>query len=171
MRRMRRWGIPMRNLFLILILAVLVAVPALAALEPGQAQGTLTVGNEKIPLAYAYAINHQKNEFSNRRDDVRVVVTNKPLDAAVDLANIDYSFPDGIFGIVVCIDHNRAPSHVSVQHATGMFDAGYFGPGEDYQFKGTVDAGKVEGTLTSKAITTSTTNFTFEVAINAAVRK
>jgi hypothetical protein len=161
----------MRNLFLGLILVVFVALPALAALEPGQAQGTLTVGNEKITLSYAYAVNHQKNEFSNRRDDVRVVITNKPLDDTVDLANIDYSFPDGVYGVVVCLDRNRVPSHVAMQHEAGMFDAGYFGPGEDYQFKGSIDAGRVEGAFTSRTISTSTTKFSFDVSVNAAIRK
>ena len=161
----------MRNLFFVLILTLAVALPAFAAVEPGQAQGTLTVGSDKIPLTYAYAINHQKNEFSNRKDDIRVVITNKPLDATTDLANIDYSFPDGVFGLVVCIDRNHVPSHVAVQHESGMFDAGFFGPGDDYAFKGVADGDHVEGTFTSKTITTSTTKFSFDVAVNAAIRR
>ncbi len=161
----------MRKPFWLLILVLFVAVPVLAALEPGQAQGTLTVGSDKIPLAYAYAIGHQKNEFSNRRDDIRVVITNKPLDASVDLANIDYSFPDGVYGVVVCLDRGRAPSHVAMQHAAGMYDAGYFGPGDDYTFKGIADGDHVEGTFTSKTMATSTTKFSFDVAVNAKIKQ
>lgn len=161
----------MPKLFSLLILVVFAAIPVFAALEPGQAQGTLIVGDDKIPLSYAYAIGHQKNEFSSRRDDVRVVITNKPLDPGVNLETIDYSFPEGVYGIVVCIDRGHVPSHIAVQHPTGMYDGGFFGPGEDYTFKGTADREHVEGTFSSKTITTSTTKFTFDVAVNAPIRK
>ena len=160
----------MRKLFSVLMLVLFASVPVFA-IDPGQAQGTITVGVDKIPLAFAYAIGHQKNEFSNRKDDVRVVITNKPLDSTVDLANIDYSFPDGVYGVVVCLDRSHVPSHIAIQHQTGMYDAGYFGPGDDYVFTGVVDRDHVEGTFTSKTITTSTTKFNFDVAVNAAVKR
>lgn len=159
----------MRKCFLVVAIAVSIAAAALAV-EPGQAAGTLTVGGEKIQLAYSYAIDRQKNEFTNRRDDIRTIATNQPLPNGTDLANIENAFPDGVYGVVVCINNKREVSHVLVQFSTGMYDAGYFGPGEDYTFSGKPQNSHVQGRLTSKTITTSTTKLSFDVEVNAPIK-
>lgn len=159
----------MRRFVLSAIAAALVTIPAFAV-EPGQAEGTLTVGSEKIPLVFVYAIGRQKNEFSGRKDDIRIILTSKPLPESADLETIEDAFPDGVYGFVASIDNKRAVSHVVAQFSTGMYDAGFFGPGDNYAFTGKVGDGRVEGHLTSKTITTSTTQFSFDVTVNAAVK-
>ena len=159
----------MRHVVAAAFVAAFIMTPAFAV-EPGQAEGTLTVGGQKITLAFAYAIGHQKNEFNNRKDDIRIIVTDKALPDSTDFANIENSFPEGVNGLVVCIDNKHAVSHVLTQFPSGMYDAGYFGPGDQYAFSGKVENRRVEALLTSKSITTSTTKFAFEVSVNAALK-
>lgn len=155
----------------LVVATAILGIAALAlAVEPGQAAGTLTVGNEKIALNYSYAIDRQRNEFNNRRDDIRIIATDKPLPEGTDLANIESAFPDGVFGVVACIDNKRSVSHVLMQFSTGMFDAGYFGPGDEYAFSGKIENGHLAGHLSSKTIPTSTTNVLFEVDVNAPIK-
>ena len=159
----------MRNFLPVVAFAVFAALPAFGV-EPGQAAGTLTVGTQKIPLTNSYAINRQKNEFTNRRDDIRIIATSKPLPDGTDLATVENAFPDGTFGVVICVDNKHAVSHVLVQFDTGMYDAGYFGPGEDYSFSGKFENKSVDAHLTSKTIKTSTTTFSYDVTVNAQVK-
>lgn len=149
--------------------ALIVSLPAFAV-EPGQAVGTLTVGAEKIPLTFAYAIGRQKNEFSNRKDDIRIVLTNRALPDNTDLSTVENSFPDGTYGVVVSVDNKHMVSHVVAQFPTGMYDAGFFAPGNDYTFTGKVENKRVEGEIMSKTIATSTTKFSFDASLNAAVK-
>ena len=57
-----------RPAFVTAVLAML-ALPVWAV-EPGRAEGSLTINGTAIPLAYAYAAGHQKNDISQRADDV-----------------------------------------------------------------------------------------------------
>ena len=159
----------MRRLMLTL-LVVFVAAP-LVAVDVGKADGAIVVDGTRIPLTYAYAIDHQRNELTNRKDDRRVVLTNQPLPADVKLSDIDYSFPDGTMGMVVCITRTGKISHVVVQHPKGMYDAGYFDNADNYQYKPEKsDAGNIAGKVSSQKITTNTMTFSFDVDFNAAMK-
>jgi len=63
--------------------------------------GTVTIDGKPMTIGYAYAIDHQQNEANHRKDDVRVVLTDKPLPDGTKLDEIDYAFPEGVFGMVV----------------------------------------------------------------------
>src|SRR5438045_3258047 len=115
----------MRRLIVLFAVIAFVALPLLA-IDPGRAQGTLTIDDTRIPLLYAYAIKHQKNQLTNRNDDTKIILTDKPLPEGTQLSDVDYQFPDSIFSLVVCLDRKGFVSHVVVQHATGTYDAGYF---------------------------------------------
>lgn len=144
---------------------------AALAVELGHAQGSITVDSEKIDLAYAYAVNHQKNEVTNRRDDTRIVLTNKPLPDGTNLADIDYSFPEGTEGMVVCVSHDDKVSHVVLQHAKGMYDSGYFDGDPSYTFKrAKTDSGQIGGTVNARRIKTNTMTFSFDVDFDAGVK-
>lgn len=149
---------------------ILIATPLLAV-DLGKAAGAMTVDGNRIELTYAYAIGHQKNELNNRSDDTRVVLTSQPLPPDVKLSDIDYSFPDGTMGLVVCITRTGKISHVVVQHPHGMYDAGYFDNVQDYQYKpDKSDSGTIAGKVTSAKITTNTMTFSFDVDFDAAVK-
>lgn len=159
----------MRRLALSLLF-VFLATPLLA-IDVGKAAGAVIVDGTRIDLGYAYAVDHQKNELNNRRDDTRVVLTSAPLPADVKLSDIDYAFPDGTMGVVVCISRDGKISHVVVQHPKGMYDAGYFDNVHDYQYKPEKsDSGTIAGKVSSQKITTNTMTFSFDVDFNAALK-
>jgi len=152
-------------------LAVSLLSGAAYAVDPGKAQGAVIVDGTRIDLTYAYAVNHQKNEVTNRRDDTRVILTNKPLPNEVKLDDIDYSFPDDTLGMVVCLTHEDKVSHILVQHLKGMYDAGYFESDPSYTFKPLkTDQGSVAGNVSSRKVRTTTMSFSFDVDFNAAVK-
>jgi len=156
------------NLFLAALFA-LVALP-LHAIEAGRAEGTLTIGGAPVSLIHAYAIGGQKNDGTGRTDDIKIVLTDKPLPDGFELRNIESSFPDTITGIVFAIDHERQPSHVFIQHSAGMYDAGYFTKNELYRYRGKMSGGVLEGKVTARKVTTSTTTMSFDVQFAAAVQ-
>ena len=157
----------MRPMALALFALLLVPVAAFAV-DPGHAQGTMTIDGNKVALNYAYAIGHQKNEVTNRRDDTRVVLTDKPLPDNTNLEDIDYSFPDGTYGMVVSVSHDDKISHIVVQHAKGMYDGGYFEADPNYTFRRQkTDRGTLAGSLSSKAVKTNTMTFSFDVDFDA----
>src|ERR1700694_2468740 len=73
------------------------------AVDPGKAEGTLTVDSTRINLGFAYAVGHQKNEITKRSDEVKVVLTDKPLPDSVNVRDLDLTFPDGVLGLIVSI--------------------------------------------------------------------
>jgi hypothetical protein len=154
----------MHRIAVLLATAALIATP-LFAVDPGHAEGAVTIDGNRIPLLYAYAARHQKNQITNRDDDTKFVLTDKPLPDGAQLADIDYNFPEGILGIVFCVDRKGFVSHVVVQHATGTYDGGYF-DGEamkDYHYKSRkLDGGAIGGNVTSKKVTTNTMTFSFD---------
>ena len=156
------------KLFLAALFA-LVALP-LQALEAGRAEGTLIIGGAPLSLVHAYAIGGQKNDANGRNDDIKIILTDKPLPDGFELRNIESAFPDGITGIVFAIDNERQPSHIYVQHATGMYDAGYFTKSEIYRFRGRMADGVLDGRVSSKKMTTSTTTMSFDVQFAATVQ-
>jgi len=152
-----------------LALFALLVVPAAAfAVDPGRAQGAMTIDGNKVALNYAYAVGHQKNEVTNRRDDTRVVLTDKPLPDNINLEDIDYSFPDGTYGMVVSVAHDDKISHIVVQHAKGMYDGGFFEADPNYTFRRQKsDRGTIGGNLSGKAVKTNTMTFSFDVDFDA----
>jgi len=160
----------MRRAIVALVAICLLPLPLLA-IDAGRAEGRLTVNGTPIDLVYAYAIGGQKNDISNRRDDVRIILTDKPLPDGTDLSKVDYVFPDGILGIVVCIDINKQVSHVIVQHAAGTYDAGYFEGMPDYRFRPhRSDGGMFAGNVSSRSVATSTMTFSYDVDFNAQLK-
>ena len=141
------------------------------AVDHGRAQGTVTIDGDRIDLNYAYAVDHQKNEVTNRRDDTRIVLTDKPLPDTIKLEDIDYSFPDGTLGIVVCVSHDDKVSHVVLQHAKGMYDGGYFDGDPAWSFKRVkTDRGTISGNISARKVKTNTMTFSVDVDFDAAVK-
>jgi hypothetical protein len=152
------------------VLSLVIASSAFAA-DLGRAIGSVSIDGKPIVLQYAYSIDHQKNQLTNKANEIKVILTDKPLPDGTKLDDVDYNFPDGVFGIVVCLTPTDAISHVVVQHPTGTFDAGYFEGVQDYRFKRIRgDRGTIGGTLTSKKITTNTMTFYFDVEFAAQVQ-
>jgi hypothetical protein len=146
----------------VFLFAIAVASSAPAA-DLGRANGSVTIDGKPIALQYAYAVDHQKNQLSNKSNETKVVLTDKPLPDGTKLSNIDETFPDGINGVVVSLAPNDSVSHVFVQHPAGSYDAGYFEGVQDYHFKRVKgDRGTIGGTLSSKKITTNTMSFFFD---------
>ena len=152
------------------VLLFAIASVAVAA-DLGRASGAVTIDGKPIVLQYAYAIDHQKNQLTNKTNETRIVLTDKPLPTGVKLDDIENTFPDGTNGVVVCVAPNDSISHVFVQHPTGTYDAGYFEGVQDYHFKRVRgDRGTIGGTLSSKKITTNTMAFFFDAEFNAQVQ-
>lgn len=147
-----------------------IAVPVLAV-DLGRADGNLVIDGNKIPLQYAYAVDHQKNQLNNKTNETRVILTDKPLADGADLANIENAFPDGILGVVFTVNPKGDISHVFVSNPTGTYDGGYFEGVQDYRFnprKG--QRGTIEGTVSSKKVQTNTMTFSFDADFLAAVK-
>jgi hypothetical protein len=154
--------------FAVLLLLV-AAVPALTA-DLGRAEGSLIIDGKPVLLQYAYAIDHQKNQLTNKNNETKIILTDRPLPNGTKLDDVDYNFPDGVFGVVVCLTPKDDVSHVVVQHAKGTYDAGYFEGVQDYRFKRLKgDKGTISGSVSSKRITTNTMTFSFDVELNAKV--
>lgn len=154
-----------------LIAGSFLVVGTLVAADLGRAVGSVTIDGKPIVLQYAYAIDHQKNQLSNKNNDTKVILTDKPLPDGTKLDEVDYNFPDGIYGVVVCMTPQDGVSHVVVQHPTGTFDAGYFEGVQDYRFKRVKgDRGTIGGTLSSKKVTTNTMAFFFDAEFAANVQ-
>jgi hypothetical protein len=150
---------------------VLLFAGAAYAVDPGRAHGTITVDGARIDLNYAYAVDHQKNEITNRKDDTRVVLTDKPLPDGTKLDDIDYSFPEGTLGMVVCVTHDDKVSHIVIQHAKGMYDGGAFEGDPNYTFRRVkTDRGTIAGTVSAKRVKTNTMTFSLDVDFDAAIK-
>ena len=169
MRMRRCYTDCIRHNLLLAALVALVALP-LHAIDNGRAEGTLTIGGATVNLTYAYAIGGQKNEVNGRNDDIKIILTDKPLPDGFDLHNIESAFPDGITGIVFAINNERQPSHIYVQYASGMYDGGYFTKSDLYRFRGRMNDGVLDGRVSARKVTTSTTTLSFDVQFAAGVR-
>ncbi|HEY8849153.1 MAG TPA: hypothetical protein VIO12_07665 [Thermoanaerobaculia bacterium] len=141
------------------------------AVDPGKAEGSLTVNATRIDLAYAYAIGHQKDEITKRSDEVKVVLTDKPLPDSVKINDLDLNFPEGVLGLIVSITADDKVSHVIVQHPTGTYDSGYTEEGREYRFKTKgSDRGTISGNVSSRRVQTNTMTFAFDVEFAATVK-
>lgn len=150
----------------------LLSFPVVAfAVDLGRAAGSVTVDSTRIDLYYAYAVGNQKNEITRRSDEVKVVITNKPLADSVKLDEIDLSFPGDVLGLVVSITSDGKVSHVMVQHPIGTYDSGYVEDAHEYRFKSRrSEAGTVEGNVSSRRVKTNTMTFSFDVEFAATVK-
>jgi hypothetical protein len=166
---MLHWPKMTRCLTILLAIA-LFYVPAYAV-DPGKAEGTMTIDGTRVGLSYAYATGHQANDVTHRKDDRRIVLTDKSLPEGFKLEEIDNGFPDGVLGLVVCVSHLDKISHVLLQHAKGMYDASYFEDDPNYAFKPLkTEKGIVAGNFSSHKIKTNTMSFSFDVDFNAAMK-
>jgi hypothetical protein len=140
------------------------------AVDLGKAEGSLTVNSTRIDLAYAYAVGHQKDDITKRSDEVKVVLTDKPLPDSVKVDDLDFNFPEGVLGLIVSITADDKVSHVIVQHPTGMYDSGYTEEGREYRFKPKNADGAITGNVSSRRVQTNTMTFSFDVEFAATVK-
>ncbi|SRR6266487_2300039 len=156
---------------LTLLLAIALFCAPVYAVDPGKAQGAMTIDGNRIDLTYAYAVDHQTNDITRRKDDRRIVLTDKPVPDDFKLDDIDNGFPEGVLGLVVCVTHVEKISHVLLQHAKGMYDASYFEDDPNFTFKPLKgERGTVAGNVSSRKIKTNTMTFSFDVDFNATVK-
>ena len=156
----------------LLAVSMLLALPLSAADPAGSAVGSLTVDGVKTPLVYAYAIDRQTNELTHSKSDTKIILTDKPLPDGTDLAKVDYWFPDGLAGVVVCVDKEQHVSHVVIQHAKGTIDAGYFTGVPQYTFKRKrSERGTISGVVsTSRPVASVSATYEYEVTFDAPVQ-
>jgi len=159
----------MRRAALMLLAFVLVAGSA-QAVDLGRAQGTLVVDNQKFDLTYAYATGRHKNQLTNRNDNTLIVLTDKPLADGTNLHEFEATLPDGVNGVMVCLDRDKRVTHVAVQHPTGMFDGGFFEGVENYDFKARKTEQGFSGTVSSRRVKTNTMTFSYDVEFAAAMK-
>jgi len=156
---------------LTLLLAIALFCAPVYAVDPGKAQGAMTIDGNRIDLTYAYAVDHQTNDITRRKDDRRIVLTDKPVPDDFKLDDIDNGFPEGVLGLVVCVTHVEKISHVLLQHAKGMYDASYFEDDPNFTFKPLKgERGTVAGNVSSRKIKTNTMTFSFDVDFNATMK-
>jgi hypothetical protein len=159
----------MRRAAIVVLMLVLVAGSALAV-DLGRAEGTLVIDSNKIDLGYAYAIRKHKNQLTNRSDNTLIILTDKPLPDTANLHDFEASLPDGVNGVMVCLDRDSRITHVAVQHPNGMYDGGFFEGVENYDYKpAKVDQG-FGGALTSRRIKTNTMTFSYDVKFAASAK-
>jgi hypothetical protein len=141
------------------------------AVDPGKAEGSLTVNSTRVDLAFAYAVGHQKDEITKRSDEVKVVLTDKPLPDSVKINDLDFNFPERVLGLIVSITADDKVSDVIVEHAAGTYDSGYTEEGRDYRFKPkSTDRATISGNVSSRRVQTNTMTFSFDVEFAATVK-
>ena len=152
------------------LVAVALALPALAV-DPGRADGALTIDRDRVQLVYAYAIGHQKNEITKRKDEVKVILTDKPLAADADLNEIESNFPEAMYGVIFNVASNKNVTHVSVLHPKGSYDGGYLEAAPDFRFQpGSSSRGAITGHISSNRVKTNTMTFSVDAEFSAVVR-
>ena len=152
-----------------MIAAMLIALPA-RAVDPGRAEGAVMIDGKRIDLKYAYAVEHHKNQNTNKNDNTLIVLIDQPLPDGANLHDFEATLPDGFNGVMVCIDRDRKITHVAVQHPGGMYDGGFFEGVDNYDYRIRKGEGPLSGTLTSRKIKTNTMTFWYDVSFNAAVK-
>ena len=141
------------------------------AVDLGKAQGAMTIDGARLDLGYAYAVDHQVNDITHRKDDRRIILTDKPIPDGFKLDDIDNGFPEGVLGLVVCVSHLDKVTHILLQHAKGMYDASYFEEDPSYTYKPLKgDRGTVAGNVSSRKVKTNTMTFSFDVDFAAAMK-
>jgi hypothetical protein len=160
----------MRHVVRALLVMFLIALPA-AAVDPGRAEGNLTIDGTKIPLNYAYAVTKQKNELTGRNELTRIILTDKPLAADAKLAALDSELPTDLNGVIICVDKLGRIAHIAVQHPQGTYDGGYFEGVPDYEFKQRKgESGTFSGSVSSLRVKTNTMTFSYDATFVASMR-
>lgn len=151
----------------VILLWVAVSV---AAADLGRVDGSLTVGQNKVPLAYAYAIGRQRNEATNK-NDTRVILTDKALASDANLSELDATFPNDMYGLLLNIASNGNVTRVVLLHPKGTYDGGFLEVVPEFHFKSiNGPRGTIAGKVTSDKIQTSTMAFSVEADFNAQVK-
>jgi hypothetical protein len=158
----------MRRVAVCLLVSFVVATAFAADL--GRAEGSLTIGNTAVPLAYAYAMDRAHNDLSGRNDATKIILTDKPLPAGTKLADVDSNFPDGILGVVVSMNKDQQPMHLVVQHPTGMYDGGWIELNKDVHVRARKSNGQIDGHLSLKRMETASVTFGFDADFTATVQ-
>lgn len=149
------------------VLMVLCLAVPLFAVDPGRAEGTLTTDKKETPLAFAYAVHRVHSDATGKNDATKIILTDKPLPEGTKLRDVDYNFPEGIFGIVVCVDRQQQPVHVVVQHPTGVYDGGWVDLDRDVAVRMRENNGMIEGHLRCRGVERPSVTYAFDVDFNA----
>ena len=160
----------MRHRAAMTMLALVLLAGTALAVDLGRAEGTLVIDNTKFDIGYAYAVGRHKNQLTNRSDNTLVVLTDKPLADGTNLHDFESSLPDGVNGVMICVDRDGRVTHVAVQHPSGMYDGGFFEGIENYDFKPRKGEPGFAGTLTSRRVKTNTMTFSYDVSFDAAMK-
>src|SRR5438094_9094801 len=96
-------GVLMRRAAMI-TLAFLLTAGSASAVDLGRAEATLVVDGTKYDLTYAYAVGRHKNQITNRSDNTLIVLTDRPLADTTNLHDFEASLPEGMNGVMVCLD-------------------------------------------------------------------
>ena len=152
-------------------LAICFAASVVSATDLGRAAGALTIDKDRVEMAYAYALGHQRNEITKRRDEVKVILTDKPLGAGANLDQIEATIPDNMYAMIFNVASNGKVTHVSVLHPKGSYDGGFLEEIPEFKFKGSLPPrGTLSGKITSSKVQTNTMAFTIDADFNAEVK-
>ena len=155
----------------LLAATVLLVASSVSAADLGRAEGALTIDKDRIGLGYAYAIGHQRNDTTKRKDETKVILTDKALPQDANLDEIEATIPDNTYAMIFNIAPNGKVTHVAVLHPKGSYDAGFLEDMPDYRFKNAGGSrGIVAGKISSGRIQTNTMAFTVDADFNAAVK-
>ena len=153
-----------------LLVASLFALSAMAA-ESGRSEGAVTIDKTRIDFGYAYAIGHQRNEITKRKDDVKVILTDKALDPALDLNEISTLLPPDVHAFIVNVSSQGKITHVELLYPKGSYDGGYLEDTPDFRFKSSNPGrGNVGGKVSSGKIQTNTMTFQVDADFAAAIK-
>lgn len=159
-------------MILSLIAAGLVGVMLAAVPAPGKADGQLTVGGKAIRLTYAYA-NAQKGFFDPKTKDVRVILSDAPLDTDAlddDFARIGLAKEGKLHTVEVVINSQGQPISVTIRH--DAFKVTVSGGSTEDAFESQVFDGKTAaGRMYRKSPGESFDDipFTYDVQFNTAI--
>ena len=166
-----RFGLEARLRYAAAALFAALFAQSLLAVDLGQTDGTLVIDKERIKLAYAYAIGHQHNDITKRKDDVMVIMTNQPLGAEANLSEIEATFPVGMYGVIFNVASNKQVTHVSLMHPKGSYDGGYLEDFPDFHYKaGASNRGTISGHLTTSRVQTNTMTFSVDAEFAATIK-
>jgi hypothetical protein len=158
----------MRRLAVCMLLVF--AASSAFAVDLGRAEGSLTIGDTAIPLAYAYVMDGAHNDLTGRNNAIKIILTDKPLPAGTKLADVDSNFPDGILGVVVCVNKEQQPVHLVVQHPTGMYDGGWMELNKDVNVRGRKSREQYNGHVSVRHVETASVTFGFDADFSAQVQ-
>lgn len=154
-----------------LTLVVFFVAFSAAAADMGRADGALTIDQNQISLGYAYAVGHQKNETTMKGNEVRVVLTDKPLADTEDLTQVEATLPADMYAVIFNIGKGGKVTHIAVLHPKGSYDGGFLEDMPDFHFKdANGNRGTISGRISSGRVQTNTMQFSVDADFNAQVK-